>query len=90
MCQLSDVRIVKDLCFRSSLWQYLESNVQPLLAGLIAYCDRNANLDLLTMDCGIHEEVDQHWIHDLWIDLLNNQSVTTLSYRFAVRIRYQL
>ena len=61
--------------FRRSLLQYLESRVTPLLAGILAFSDTNANLDILS-------EMGDLWLHEMWLGMLANSDVTDLRYRF--------
>jgi len=63
------------------VWYYLESRVQPILAGLLAYCDCNANLDLLDSNCAVGDDNYKKLIPDLWMDMLCNANVTQLTYR---------
>ena len=62
--------------FRRSLWQYLELKVTPMLAGILSFADTNANLDIL-------DEIDDLWLHEMWLDMLANSDVTNLKYRFS-------
>lgn len=59
--------------FRRALLQTLESKVTPLLSGIIAYTDRNANLDLL--------EKKSPWQQKVWLEMLNEEEVTLFRYR---------
>jgi len=64
------------ICFRRALLQTLESKVTPLLSGIIAYADRNANLDLL--------EKKSPWQQTVWLEMLNEEEVTLFRYRQAI------
>ena len=57
--------------FRKALWQKLSSIVSPIFSELIAYCDRNRNLNLLQ---------EKEWKFRLWIQMLNEELITPLSY----------
>ena len=57
--------------FRKALWQKLSSIVSPIFSELIAYCDQNHNLNLLE---------DKEWKLNLWIQMLNEEQITPLSY----------
>ena len=57
--------------FRKALWQKLSSIVSPIFSELIAYCDRNHNLNLLQ---------EKEWKLRLWIQMLNEEKITPLSY----------
>ena len=58
--------------FRKALWQKLSSIVSPIFSELIAYCDRNHNLDLLLKE--------KEWKQRLWLNMLNKEQITSLSY----------
>ena len=57
--------------FMKALWQKLSSIVSPIFSELIAYCDRNRNLNLL---------LEKEWKFRLWIQMLNEELATPLSY----------
>ena len=59
--------------FRKALWQKLSSIVSPIFSELIAYCDRNHNLTVL-------QEKEKEWKLRLWIQMLNEEIITPLSY----------
>jgi len=54
--------------------------VAPLLAGIIAYIDVNSNFDLLLGHGGMDGQ-DDHWIKDMWMDMLADGEVTIIKYR---------
>ena len=58
--------------FRKALWQKLSSIVSPIFSELIAYCDRNHNLDLLLED--------KEWKLTLWLKMLCEEQITSLDY----------
>ncbi|XP_070580814.1 E3 ubiquitin-protein ligase rnf213-alpha-like isoform X2 [Ptychodera flava] len=60
--------------FRRAIWQSLVGTVTPLLAEVIAFCDRNDNLDLI-----INSHADS-WVHRLWLDILRNPNLSELRY----------
>ena len=66
--------------FRKAVWQYLETRVTPLLAGVLAFADTNNNLDTL----GEALKCDVKWIADLWFELLAKADITILKYRLKV------
>ena len=70
---------VDTFCFRRALWQYLETRVTPLLAGVVAYTDTNANLDTLMNDG------DNHWITSMWLDMFSNADITIIKYKLVCR-----
>ena len=59
--------------FRKALWQKLSSIVSPIFSEVIAYCDRNHNLNLLCEGKG--------WKTRLWFAMLLEERITPLSYR---------
>ncbi|XP_053396012.1 E3 ubiquitin-protein ligase rnf213-alpha-like [Mercenaria mercenaria] len=59
--------------FRSSCIKILESKVFPILAGIIAYCDKNENLNIL-------QETQYPWKQDLWLEILNTPGAIDLQY----------
>lgn len=69
---LSRGRLQENGTFKKALWNKLSSIVSPILSEVIAFVDRNQNLNLL---------VDHHsWRTTFWIAMLNNERVTSLSY----------
>ena len=58
--------------FRKALWQKLSSIVSPILSEVIAFCDRNHNLDLLCKE--------KDWKLQLWFTMLAEEQITPLSY----------
>ncbi len=48
----------------------------PILAGVLAYIDRNNNLDLLV----IHPP--KSWVSQFWLTMLNDPSATELKYAY--------
>jgi len=57
----------------------------PLLAGLVAYADRDRNLDL------IRDEPLDSWIHQFWLCMFQDYQITQHHYRseqakFSLRI----
>ena len=58
--------------------QNLEEKVTPLLAGIIAYCDSNHNLNLL------HEANPDSWLHQLWLGLLSSPNAARYLYEIYV------
>ena len=65
--------------FSRALWQYLETRVTPLLAGVVAYADTNANLDLLM------EDGDNLWISFMWLDMFSNADIAIIKYKLVWR-----
>lgn len=63
--------------FRRALSQYLETRVTPLLAGVVAYADTNANLDLLM------EDGDNLWITSMWLDMFGNADIAIVKYKLV-------
>ncbi|XP_077980164.1 E3 ubiquitin-protein ligase rnf213-alpha-like [Glandiceps talaboti] len=60
--------------FRRAIWQSLVGTVTPLLAEVIAFSDRNDNLDLIKM------AKPNSWVHRLWLEILRNPNLSELSY----------
>ncbi|CAH3163087.1 unnamed protein product, partial [Porites evermanni] len=58
--------------FKKALWRRFQSVVAPFLAELIAYVDRDGNLDLAASEDG--------WIVNLWLKVLRDSSFTYLEY----------
>ncbi|KAI8490437.1 hypothetical protein Bbelb_317050 [Branchiostoma belcheri] len=58
---------------RRSAWVYLRSVVSPMLAEVIAFFDRNSNLDLL-------KTKEESWLHQLWLHIAANDKATDLHY----------
>ncbi|XP_028416584.1 E3 ubiquitin-protein ligase rnf213-alpha-like [Dendronephthya gigantea] len=58
--------------FRKALWQKLSSIVSPILSEVIAFCDRNYNLNIP------HE--GKEWKSRLWFWMLSEVQITPLTY----------
>ncbi|XP_046861659.1 E3 ubiquitin-protein ligase RNF213-like [Xenia sp. Carnegie-2017] len=58
--------------FRKALCKKISSIVSPILSEVIAYCDRNHNLNLL-----LEENV---WTRKLWLEMLKEDNITTMTY----------
>ena len=58
--------------FRKALQQQVFSVVVPVLAEIIAFADRDCNLDLL--------KNDKEWVSKLWLKILADRSISVLSY----------
>ena len=58
--------------FRKALQQRVFSVVVPVLAEIIAFADRDCNLDLL--------KNDKEWVSKLWLKILADRSISVLSY----------
>ena len=58
--------------FRKALWQKVSSIVSPIFSEVIAFCDRNRNLDLL--------RDEKQWKLQLWFAILVKEQITPLSY----------
>ena len=65
---------------RRSVMQCLEQKVTPLLAGLVAYADTNANLDLLQPSTD-QDDPKPNWVTSLWLDMFSDSKVTRLDFR---------
>ncbi|XP_035692571.1 E3 ubiquitin-protein ligase rnf213-alpha-like [Branchiostoma floridae] len=59
--------------FRQAAWVYLLSVVSPMLAEVIAFFDRNSNLDLLI-------KTKEEWLHQLWLGIAANDKAVNLHY----------
>ncbi|XP_070579262.1 E3 ubiquitin-protein ligase rnf213-alpha-like [Ptychodera flava] len=64
--------------FRKAVWQSLVGTVTPLLAAVIAFSDRNDNLDLITRSS------PSNWVHRLWLDILRHRRISNISYEAIV------
>lgn len=69
---LSGTGIQENGTFRKALWQRVYSSVIPIFSEVIAYVDRDSNLDLV-MEEGT-------WLSCLWIALFQNPSMVELHY----------
>ena len=69
---LSGTGIQENGTFRKALWQRVYSSVIPIFSEVIAYVDRDSNLDL------VPEEGS--WLSSLWIALFQNPSMVELHY----------
>ena len=58
--------------FKKALWRRFQSVVAPFLAELIAYVDRDGNLELAASE--------DDWIESLWLKVLRDGSFTELEY----------
>ncbi|XP_019643756.1 PREDICTED: E3 ubiquitin-protein ligase rnf213-alpha-like [Branchiostoma belcheri] len=58
---------------RRSAWIYLLSVVSPMLAEVIAFFDRNSNMDLL-------KTKEESWLHQLWLHIAANDKAIDLHY----------
>ena len=58
--------------FRKALWQKISSIVSPILSEVMAYCDRNHNLNIL--------REGKVWKTRLWFAMLGEKRITSLSY----------
>ena len=60
---------------RHALEDCIQSKITVLLAGIIAYADKNRNLDLLT------EANEDSWLYKFWIRMFLDPNLTGPSYR---------
>ncbi|XP_013380375.1 E3 ubiquitin-protein ligase rnf213-alpha-like [Lingula anatina] len=66
--------------FRRSSWQCIQQKVTPMLAGIVALMDTNSNLNILHA----HQDLT-HWMHQFWLELLDNENATELKYQRDLR-----
>ncbi|XP_077863041.1 E3 ubiquitin-protein ligase rnf213-alpha-like [Saccoglossus kowalevskii] len=59
--------------FRRTVWQKLKTVVTPILAEVIAFADKDDNLDILTSPQG-------SWKHQLWLEILRNPQLAVMTY----------
>ena len=59
--------------FRKALWKRIYNAVVPILAEIIAYADRDSNLNLMKWGCSA-------WLSTLWLKILANPNISELSY----------
>ena len=69
---LSGTGIQENGTFRKALWQRVYSSVIPILSEVIAFVDRDSNLDLV-MDEG-------NWLSSLWLDFFQCDKMVKLDY----------
>ena len=69
---LSGTGIQENGTFRKALWQRVYSSVIPILSEVIAFVDRDSNLDLV-MDGG-------NWLSSLWLDFFQCDKMVKLDY----------
>ena len=70
---LSGIGVQEWGTFRKALLQRVFSVVAPILAEIIAFADKDCNLDLLKKN-------DKTWISRLWLKILADHTVSELSY----------
>ena len=58
--------------FRKALWKRIYNAVVPILAEIIAFADRDSNLNLL--------EGGSAWLSTLWLKILADSNISGLSY----------
>lgn len=58
--------------FKKALWRRFQSVVAPILAEVIAYVDRDGNLDLAASE--------DRWVSNLWLNVFQDDSFTDLNY----------
>ena len=59
--------------FKKALWRRFQSVVAPILAEVIAYIDRDENLELAASE--------HPWVSRLWLNMFEDDSFTDLNYR---------
>ena len=69
---LSGTGIQENGTFRKALWQRVYSSVISILSEVIAFVDRDSNLDLL-MDGG-------NWFSSLWLRFFQSENIVELHY----------
>lgn len=69
---LSGTGIQENGTFRKALWQRVYSSVIPILSEVIAYVDRDSNLELVTEE--------GNGLSRLWIQLFQNHSMVQFHY----------
>ena len=58
--------------FRKALWKRINQAVVPILAEIIAFADRDRNLDLM--------KGGNTWVSTLWLKIMSNRNISELSY----------
>lgn len=48
----------------------------PLLAGIVAFSDTNANLDIL-------DDNSDEWVVSMWLEMLDNADITMLRFKLV-------
>ena len=69
---LSGTGIQENGTFRKALWQRVYSSVIPILSEVIAFVDRDSNLELVTEE--------DNWLSRLWIQLFQSHSMVEFRY----------
>ena len=69
---LSGTGIQENGTFRKALWQRVYSSVIPILSEVIAFVDRDSNLELVTEE--------GNWLSRLWIQLFQSHSMVEFRY----------
>ena len=69
---LSGTGIQENGTFRKALWQRVYSSVIPILSEVIAFVDRDSNLELV-VDGG-------NWLSSLWLDFFQCDEMVKLDY----------
>ena len=69
---LSGSRVQETGTFKKALWRRFQSVVAPILAEVIAYIDRDGNLELA--------EREEIWLLDLWLVIFQKRSESDLYY----------
>ncbi|XP_068694638.1 E3 ubiquitin-protein ligase rnf213-alpha-like [Montipora foliosa] len=69
---LSGIGIQENGTFRKALWQRVYSSVIPILSEIIAFVDRDSNLELLMGE--------GDWLSHLWIAFFQDQALVELHY----------
>ena len=60
--------------FRKALWKRIYSAVVPILAEIIAFADRDRNLDLMK------DGMRNIWVSTLWLKIMVDPNISELSY----------
>ena len=68
--------VLENATLSQSILQHLKQLATPLLAGLLAFCDTNNNLDVIS---GIDDKT--LWVLELWTDMLRNKDFILNNYQ---------
>ena len=73
--------VVRHGTLKNSCRNYMDMRLTSLFAGLLAFVDVNANLDLLLVD----EKSDSAWLVALWLDLFDDDEFMAASLTYSSR-----
>ena len=69
--ELSDLQ--ESGTYRKALWRKIQNAIVPILSELIAFIDKDGNLELL-------QRTNPAWLTDLWLQIFQDNQLTQLHY----------